>query len=92
MKDELSATEILKTDLRGRVRTPRGVREKILEEFDRSGMRAAGFAALVGIKHQTFPTWVQKRRKRAGAAAEGRQQIMEATVRGGTLRNIGLAR
>ncbi len=54
---------ILKTDSRGRVKTPPERREKLLEEFERSGLSGAKFAALVGIKYQTFAAWVTRRRK-----------------------------
>lgn len=57
---------ILKTDARGRVRTPPERREKLLEEFERSGLSGAKFAALAGIKYQTFAAWVTRRRKQRG--------------------------
>lgn len=53
---------VLKRDGRGRVRTPRAQREALLIEFDRSGLSAARFAALAGVKYQTFCHWVQKHR------------------------------
>lgn len=59
-----TALEILKQDRLGRVRTPRAQQEAILAEFDRSGMSGQQFAQYLGIKYQTFATWVQKRRKR----------------------------
>ena len=48
------------------MRTPRAKREAILDEFDRSGMSGAEFAQYLGIKYQTFATWVQKRRTQKG--------------------------
>ena len=57
---------ILKTDVLGRVRTPRERREALLEEFDRSGMSGQKFAAWAGIKYQTWASWVQKRRRASG--------------------------
>lgn len=54
---------ILKTDTRGRVRTPATRRESLLDEFERSGLSAAKFAALAGIKYQTFAAWASRRRK-----------------------------
>jgi hypothetical protein len=59
----LSAGEILKTDQVGRVRTPRSRREELLEEFERSGLSGIKFAAVAGIKYQTFAAWVARRRK-----------------------------
>ncbi len=57
---------ILKTDAKGRVQTPPERREKLLEEFERSGLSGAKFAALAGIKYQTFAAWVTRRRKQRG--------------------------
>ncbi len=77
---------ILKVDAAGRVWTPREQREAVLDEFERSGLPAAKFAAHLGVKYSTFTSWVQKRRKRRGyGAAPGCQepvalQWVEATV------------
>ena len=46
-------------------------RREILEEFEKSGLTGAGFAALAGIKHQTFASWVQERRRERGAGGPG---------------------
>jgi hypothetical protein len=56
---------ILKTDTKGRVQTPATRRESLLDEFERSGLSASKFAALVGIKYQTFAAWAARRRKHA---------------------------
>ena len=48
---------ILKTDSRGRVRMPPQRREELLMEFERSGLPATKFAALAGVRYQTFATW-----------------------------------
>jgi len=63
-----SSEAVIKTDEAGRVRTPAARREGLLEEFDRSGLSGPKFAALAGIKYQTFATWVRKRR--AGQSGE----------------------
>ena len=55
---------VLKQDVLGRVRTPPERRVRLLEEFERSGLSGAKFAALAGIKYQTFAAWAQRRRKR----------------------------
>jgi len=61
---------ILKQDGQGRVRTPSARREQLLDEFDRSGLSGPKFAALAGVKYQTFASWVLKRkRQRATVAA-----------------------
>lgn len=56
--------QILKSDKLGRVRVPAERREAILDEFERSGMSGAAFAAHCWINYQTFATWRQRRRKR----------------------------
>lgn len=57
------APQILKTDQRGRVRTPAKRREAILDEFERSAMSAQAFAKQCGIKYSTFASWVQRRER-----------------------------
>jgi hypothetical protein len=64
MTDTIPTSEqIIKSDTRGRMQTPPARREALLDEFERSGLSAMKFAALVGIKYQTFANWAQKRRK-----------------------------
>jgi restriction endonuclease Mrr len=60
--------KVLKTDTLGRVKTPRDRRETLLDEFERSGLSGAKFAALAGIKYQTFASWVAHRRKTSGVS------------------------
>ena len=55
--------EVHKSEPMGRVRTPPERREALLEEFERSGLTGAKFAALVGVKYQTFASWRHKQRK-----------------------------
>jgi hypothetical protein len=70
----MEAGELLKSDTRNRVRTAPDRREALLDEFERGGMSGARFAALMGIKYQTFANWVSKRRRKrravGGAGAE----------------------
>jgi hypothetical protein len=54
---------LLKTDDLGRMQTPLARRERLLDEYERSGLSGAKFAALTGIKYSTFATWAQRRRK-----------------------------
>jgi len=65
--------QILKQDAAGRVWTPRAQREAALDEFERSGLPAAKFAAQIGVKYQTFVAWKTKRRQERAAesVAEG---------------------
>ena len=55
--------EVLKTDVLGRVRVKKARRNALLDEFERGGTSAQAFAKAVGIKYQTFASWVQKRRR-----------------------------
>jgi len=73
----------LKQDAVGRVWTPPERREAILDEFEKSGLPAAQFAAHVGVKYQTFATWVQKRRKaRGGGSAMNAREPVVPRLRG----------
>src|SRR6185312_15367838 len=58
--------QVLKTDEKGRVRTPAKRREKLLDEFEQSGLSGRKFAELVGVKYQTFAAWAQRRRRQRG--------------------------
>lgn len=58
---------VLKTDILGRVKTPPQRREALLDEFEKSGMSGSKFAELIGIKYQTWASWVQKRRRERAA-------------------------
>jgi len=57
---------LLKSDMIGRVLTPPARREQLLDEFERSGLSGAKFAALAGIKYPTFAAWAQARRRHRG--------------------------
>jgi hypothetical protein len=61
---------VLKTDALGRVRTPVERRQSLLEEFGRSGLSGAKFAALAGVKYSTFANWVQLRRRQRGGRGQ----------------------
>ena len=75
--------EVLKRDALGRVRTPRVRREALLEEFEKSGVSAKKFAALLGVNYQTFASWVQAWRKARGQdSAAGPVRLWEAVVEG----------
>jgi hypothetical protein len=60
---------VLKIDEKGRVRTPAARRESLLDEFEGSGLSGTKFAALAGIKYQTFAAWACKRRRQRGVSA-----------------------
>lgn len=65
--DMIRAGEVvLKTDVLGRIKTPKEQREQLLDEFERSGLSGCKYAQLVGVKYQTFATWLQKRKRAHG--------------------------
>ncbi len=63
-------SKILKTDVLGRVRTPAARRQQLLDEFEKSGASGAKFAELVGVKYQTFASWMQERRRQRNATTK----------------------
>lgn len=67
---------MLKQDRRGRVRVSRERRESLLDEFSRSGLSAAEFARMVGIKYPTFANWLQERRKVQPPVAEELREVL----------------
>lgn len=69
----------LKTDERGRVRTPPAQREALLDEFERSGLSGIKFAALCGVKYpSSFANWVQRRKRQRMEATGGNAEGMES--------------
>jgi hypothetical protein len=72
MTSTIKAMEVLKTDERGRVRVPKERRDALLDEFERSRLSGAKFAAHYGLKYSSFAGWVQ-RRKRLPARAVVRE-------------------
>lgn len=60
-------SEIVKTSKAGHILTSRQRREELLAEFDKSGLSAAKYAELVGIKYPTFMYWLQQRRLKQAA-------------------------
>lgn len=99
MTSTIARAEILKQDVRGRVRVPVERQQALLDEFEKSGASGAKFARLAGIKYATFAGWVLKRRKQRVRAVKtppsspaGRDEAMvsagpvrlfEAPVEGG---------
>lgn len=45
---------------------PKEKRELILDRFEESGMTGQAFGKHVGVKHPTFASWAQKRRRQRG--------------------------
>jgi hypothetical protein len=62
-----------------------GKREALLDEFEKSGMSAAQFSRLVGMKYTSFQNWVARRRKRRASGVEVKREalhLVEAVVEG----------
>jgi|GEM_PF-254166 len=78
--DENDEAQVLKTDVLGRVKTCKAQRERLLDEFERSGLSGTKFAAVVGVNYQTFASWVQKRRRATGAYAKVQPPIKAALL------------
>ncbi|MGB9408091.1 MAG: hypothetical protein WCA89_11185 [Terracidiphilus sp.] len=85
--DSAPEAVLMKTDCLGRVKHTAEQREKILDEFERGGLSGASYAALVGVKYQTFATWAQARKrgrptypKRRPRAQNGQVKWLEAVV------------
>lgn len=72
------AAVVLKSDAAGRVKRTRAQREQLLDEFERSELSGTKFAALAGIKYQTFAFWAQRQRK--ARAADGSAKVPAASV------------
>lgn len=95
---EPTEPNLIRTDALGRARHTREQRERILDEYERSGLSGAKFAAVCGVKYQTFATWLQRRTRqrneypkgqpRRKAAAEVRW--LEASVQPAAASNTGL--
>ena len=67
-------------DARGRVRVSKEQRRAILAEFERSGVSAAQFAKVTGLKYSTLAGWRQRYRRAKPKAAPGGLRLLEAVV------------
>jgi hypothetical protein len=67
-------------DGQGRVRTSREQRRVILAEFERSGVSAAQFAKVSGIKYSTLAGWLQRQRRAKPKGRPRSVRLLEAVV------------
>jgi len=67
-------------DSRGRVRASKEQRRAILAEFERSGISAAQFAKVTGLKYSTLAGWLQRYRRAKPKAASRRLRLLEAVL------------
>ena len=82
---------LIKTDVLGRMQRTPEQRERILDEYERSGLSGPKFAALCGVKYQTFASWLTRRKnqrqthpKRQPRRGSGQVQWLEASVQPAT--------
>ena len=59
---EPTEPSLIKTDALGRMHRTSEQRERILDEYERSGLSGPKFAALCGVKYQTFASWLARRK------------------------------
>lgn len=74
---------MLRADVRGRVRRSARQRAEILAAFDASGVSAAEFARLVGVKYPTLAGWLHRRgrpRVEVGPGKAPAVRFVEAAV------------
>lgn len=67
-------------DTRGRIRASKEQRCLILAEFERSGVSAAQFAKMAGLKYSTFAAWVHRHRCSQSSKPARQVRLLEATV------------
>jgi transposase-like protein len=70
-------------DTRGRVRASKEQRRTILAEFERSGVSAAQFAKVTGLKYSTLAGWLQRYRRAKPKPAPRGLRLLEAVVEPG---------
>ena len=58
--------------------TPVARHERLLDEFERSGLSGPKYAALAGIKYQTLAGWARKRRGRRDGSRTSLVKPVEA--------------
>jgi hypothetical protein len=76
---EPTESNLIRTDARGRMQRTPEQRERILDEYERSGLSGPKFAALCGVKYQTFATWLARRKGRRQPYPKRRPQRKAAT-------------
>lgn len=81
----------IRTDAVGRIRRSPEQRERILDEYERSGLSGPKFAALCGVAYQTFASWLARRKrqrltpsKRPSQRKPSQVQWLEASVQSAT--------
>jgi hypothetical protein len=71
---------LVTTDCKGRLRVSKEQRTAVLVKFEQSGMSAAKFAAVTGIKYSTFAGWLQRYRRLKPRVASKGVRLVEAVI------------
>jgi transposase len=95
---EPTEPSLIKTDVLGRMHRTPEQRERTLDEYERSGLSGPKFAALCGVKYQTFASWLARRKSQRQAdpkrqpqgKAATQVQWLEASVRPAQASKAGL--
>ena len=67
-------------DTKGRVRASKEQRRVILAEFERSGVSAAQFARLTGLKYSTLAGWLHRYRRVKSPGRPRKVRLLEAVM------------
>lgn len=76
---EPTKPSLIKTDVLGRLHRTPEQRERILDEYERSGLSGPKFAALCGVKYQTFACWLARRKAERPGPPKRQPQRKAAT-------------
>jgi transposase-like protein len=71
---------LVTTDSRGRVRVSKEQRRAVLAQFEQSGLSAAKFAKVAGLKYSTLAGWLQRYRRSKPKGRPGRLRLLEAVM------------
>lgn len=71
---EPTEARLIKTDVLGRMHRTPEQRERILDEYERSGLSGPKFAALCGVKYQTFASWLARRKSQRSGGLKRQPQ------------------
>ncbi len=95
---EPTKPSLIKTDVLGRLHRTPAQRQRILDEYERSGLSGPKFAALCGVKYQTFAGWLARRKSEHPVRPKRQPQrkvanqirLLEACVKPAADSNCGL--
>lgn len=73
---------LVKTDSRGRMRVSKEQRQAVLSQYEQSGMSAAKFARVAGLKYSTLAGWLQRYRRSRPKGRRRQVRMLEAVVEG----------